>query len=39
VLVGHWYEHRELADASGAAPVGLPPMVRDLIDPYRVRRL
>jgi uncharacterized phiE125 gp8 family phage protein len=38
VLVGHWYENRQLADASGAS-VALPPMVRDLIDPYRVRRL
>ena len=35
VLIGHWYEQRELADV----PVALPPMVRDLIDPYRVRRL
>ena len=35
VLVGHWYENRQLADVS----VALPSMVRDLIDPYRVRRL
>lgn len=35
VLVGHWYENRQLADVS----VTLPAMVRDLIDPYRVRRL
>ncbi len=39
VLVGHWYENRQLADTAGAATVSLPPMVRDLIDPYRVRRL
>ena len=39
VLVGHWYEHRELADSSGGLAVTLPLMVRDLIDPYRVRRL
>ncbi len=39
VLVGHWYEHRELADASGGGSIRLPPMVCDLIDPYRVRRL
>ena len=39
VLIGHWYENRQLSDASGGASAALPPMVRDLIDPYRVRRL
>jgi len=39
VLIGHWYENRQLADASGGPAAALPPMVRDLIDPYRVRRL
>jgi len=39
VLVGHWYEHRQLAEAGGADTIGLPEMVRDLIAPYRVRRL
>jgi uncharacterized phiE125 gp8 family phage protein len=39
VLVGHWYENRQLADVSGGGANVLPAMVRDLIDPYRVRRL
>ena len=38
VLVAHWYEHRDLA-ASPGGPGGLPAMVRDLIDPYRMRRV
>ncbi len=39
LLISHWYENRQLADTGGGAGVTLPPMVRDLIDPYRVRRL
>jgi len=38
LLVAHWYEHRQLAEA-GVPDIGLPEMVRDLIAPYRVRRL
>lgn len=39
ILVGHWYEHRQLAQPGGPPDTGLPEMVRDLIGPYRVRRL
>ena len=39
ILVAHWYEHRQLAEPGGSAGTGLPDMVRDLIAPYRVRRL
>ena len=39
ILVAHWYEHRELVEPGAAPGVGLPEMVRDLIAPYRVRRL
>jgi len=38
LLVAHWYEHRQLGEA-GAPNIGLPEMVRDLVAPYRVRRL
>lgn len=39
LLVAHWYDRRELADTSGGQGAGFPEMVRDLIAPYRVRRL
>ena len=39
ILVAHWYEHRQLSEPGGAPGAGLPEMVRDLIAPYRVRRL
>ena len=39
ILIAHWYENRQLADTGGGAGASLPPMVRDLIDPYRVRRI
>ena len=39
LLVAHQYENRQLAEAPGTAGGTLPPLVRDLIDPYRVRRL
>ena len=39
LLVAHWYDHRDLAEPGVAAGGGLPEMVRDLIAPYRVRRL
>jgi len=38
LLTAHWYEHRQLGEA-GVPNIGLPEMVRDLISPYRVRRL
>jgi len=40
ILVAHWYEHRQLTEPGGGGPATtLPEMVRDLISPYRVRRL
>ena len=39
LLIAHWYDRRELAEPGAPAPGGLPEMVRDLIAPYRVRRL
>lgn len=39
ILVGHWYEHRQLSEPGGGPATTLPDMVRDLIAPYRVRRL
>lgn len=38
LLVAHWYEHREPA-LEGAAPAALPPLVSELLTPYRTVRL
>lgn len=39
LLTAHWFENRQVAEVPGGAGATLPPMVRDLIDPYRTRRL
>jgi len=39
ILVAHWYDQRSLVEPGGSSNIGLPEMVRDLIAPYRVRRL
>ena len=38
LLVAHWYEHREPVEI-GAAGVPVPPMVSELLHPYRTVRL
>jgi uncharacterized phiE125 gp8 family phage protein len=38
LLIAHWYEHREPVEI-GAASVPVPPMVSDLLQPYRMVRL
>jgi uncharacterized phiE125 gp8 family phage protein len=38
LLVAHWHEHREPVEI-GAQHVPVPPMVCDLLKPYRVVRL
>ena len=38
LLIAHWYEHREPVEI-GAAGVPVPPMVCDLLQPYRPVRL
>jgi uncharacterized phiE125 gp8 family phage protein len=38
LLIAHWYEHREPVEI-GAASVPVPPMVSDLLQPYRNVRL
>ena len=38
LLIAHWYEHREPVEI-GAASVPVPPMVSDLLQPYRPVRL
>ena len=38
MLVAHWYEHREPVEI-GAASAPVPPMVSDLLQPYRPVRL
>lgn len=38
LLIAHWYEHREPV-AIGAASAPVPPMVADLLQPYRPVRL
>jgi uncharacterized phiE125 gp8 family phage protein len=38
LLIAHWHEHREPVDI-GAASVPVPPMVSDLLQPYRMARL
>ena len=38
LLVAHWHEHREPVDI-GAASVRVPPMVGELLQPYRIVRL
>jgi uncharacterized phiE125 gp8 family phage protein len=38
LLIAHWHEHREPVEI-GAASVPVPPMVCDLLQPYRPVRL
>jgi uncharacterized phiE125 gp8 family phage protein len=38
LLIAHWYEHREPIEI-GAASVPAPPMVSELLQPYRLVRL
>lgn len=38
LLIAHWYEHREPVEI-GPASVPVPPMVSDLLQPYRPIRL
>lgn len=38
LLVAHWYEHREPVEI-GSGLVAVPPMVSELLQPYRRRRL
>jgi len=38
LLIAHWYEHREPVEV-GSASVPVPPMVSDLLQPYRMIRL